>query len=181
MPVMRQISRQKEVYGNEKNLSAQKESTAQGARFQSENEDHGGAQSAQTSSRQGQKESYAQASRQRLMLAKAFRLRLRGSFAYVRAHGTKFNERALSFVVLRGRGKRIGFIVSNKTGKAVRRNLAKRRMRAAAGELLGRIEGGQMIFIARRGIDELSYAEIKSQMTSLLEKSGMLKANGGAT
>ena len=72
-------------------------------------------------------------------------------------------------------------VISNKTGKAVRRNLAKRRMRAAAGELLGRIEGGQMIFIARRGIDELSYAEIKSQMTSLLEKSGMLKANGGAT
>ena len=31
---------------NEKNLSAQKESAAQGARFQSENEDHGGAQSA---------------------------------------------------------------------------------------------------------------------------------------
>ncbi len=114
------------------------------------------------------------------MRAKAFRLRLRGSFAYVRAHGTKYNGRALSFVVLRGRGKRIGFIVSNRIGKAVRRNLAKRRMRAAAGELLGGIGGGQMIFIAKQGIERLTYAEIKAQMISLLVRSGMLREGGAS-
>ena len=108
------------------------------------------------------------------MLAKAFRLRLRGSFAYVRAHGTKYNERALSYVVLRGRGKRIGFIVSNKIGKAARRNLIKRRMRAVVRELLPRICDGQMIFIARPGISGLTYAALRSLMTSLLEKAGML-------
>lgn len=109
------------------------------------------------------------------MLAKAFRLRLRGSFSYVRAHGTKYNERALSYVVLRGKGKRIGFIVSNRIGKATKRNLVKRRMRAAAGELLCRIRNGQMIFIARPGIDGLAYAEIKKQMAALLMKADMLE------
>ena len=112
------------------------------------------------------------------MLAKAFRLRLRGSFAYVRAHGTKYNERALSYVVVRGRGKRIGFIVSNRIGKATKRNLVKRRMRAAAGELLGSIGDGQMIFIARGGITSLGYAEIKRQMVSALTKAGMLAGGG---
>ena len=115
------------------------------------------------------------------MLAKAFRLRLRGSFSYVRAHGTKYNERALSYVVLRGRGKRIGFIVSNKIGKATRRNLVKRRMRAVARELLPSICDGQMIFIARPGITELTYAALKNAMVSLLRKAGMLRAEEART
>ena len=110
------------------------------------------------------------------MLAKAFRLRLRGSFAYVRAHGTKYNGRALSFVVLRGRGKRIGFIVSNRIGKAVRRNLVKRRLRGVSGDIFDRICDGLMIFIARGGIEKLSYGDIKSRMLSALTRAGMLKA-----
>ena len=32
-----------------------------------------------------------------------------------------------------------------------------------------------MIFIARPGATELSYAELKNRMVSLLEKSGMLR------
>ena len=109
------------------------------------------------------------------MLSKEYRLVKRGSFAYVRSHGNKFSDRYLTFVTLRGRCKRIGFVVPNKVGKAVKRNLVKRRMRGVAGELLGRLGNGQMIFIARPGATELSYAELKNRMVSLLEKSGMLR------
>lgn len=109
------------------------------------------------------------------MLKRAYRLRLRGSFAYVRAHGAKYNEREVAFVAVRGHGKRIGFVVSNKIGKAVRRNLVKRRMRGAAGEIFDRIRDGQMIFIARVGIEKLTYGEIKARMLKALERAGMLK------
>lgn len=109
------------------------------------------------------------------MLSRRYRLRARGSFAYVRSHGTKYSCGRIAFVALRSGCKRIGFVVPNKVGKAVKRNLVKRRMRGVAGELLGRLGNGQMIFIARPGATELSYAELKNRMVSLLEKSGMLR------
>ncbi|MBQ7227237.1 MAG: ribonuclease P protein component [Clostridia bacterium] len=108
------------------------------------------------------------------MLSKSYRLRARGSFSYVRAHGAKVGGKLISFVALKGNCKRIGFVVSNKIGKAVRRNLVKRRMRGVVRELLPRLSCGQMIFIAKPGVTELSYAEIKTRMTTLLVKAGYL-------
>ena len=111
------------------------------------------------------------------MLSKEYRLVKRGSFAYVRSHGNKFSDRYLTFVTQRGRCKRIGFVVSNKVGKAVRRNLVKRRMRGIVREALPSIRGGQMIFIARAGagITELAYPELRSRMLALMAKAGVLR------
>ena len=109
------------------------------------------------------------------MLSKEYRLVKRGSFAYVRSHGNKFSDRYLIFVTLRGRCKRIGFVVSNKVGKAVRRNLVKRRMRGIVREALPSMRGGQMIFIAHAGIAELAYPELRSRMLALMAKAGVLR------
>ncbi len=109
------------------------------------------------------------------MLSRDFRLRARGSFAYVRAHGSKCGDGLITFVALKSNCKRIGFVVSNKVGKAVKRNLVKRRMRGVAAELLPDLAHGQMIFVARPGITELTYAEIKSRMTRLAAKAGFLR------
>ena len=58
----------------------------------------------------------------------------------------------------------------------VRRILVKRRMRGVAGEVFDRICDGQMIFIARVGIEKLTYGEIRARMLSALGRAGMLKA-----
>lgn len=109
------------------------------------------------------------------MLKKCFRLTKRGSFTYARAHGTRYNDRYLTLQVVRGNCKLVGFVVSNKVGKAVKRNLVKRRMRGVVGEEWGRIGSGQLVFSARAGITELTYAEIKSSMLALLTKAGLLR------
>ena len=109
------------------------------------------------------------------MLSKQYRLRKRGSFSYVRVHGVRKSEPCISFTYITGNCKRIGIVVSNKIGKAVKRNLIKRRMRGVAAEFLGRISNCQMIFSARPGIEKLSYSEIKAQMERLLVKSGVMK------
>ena len=108
------------------------------------------------------------------MLSKRYRLRKRGSFSYVRVHGTRKSESCISFVYIPGRCKRIGIVVSNKIGKAVKRNLVKRRMRGAAAELIDGIKNGQMVFSAKPGIEKLGYAEIKKQMESLLRRTGAM-------
>lgn len=101
------------------------------------------------------------------MLSKTYRLRKRGSFTYVRVHGTRYSEPCISLTFIKGNCKRVGIVVSNKIGKAVRRNLVKRRLRGAVAELLPGIPGGQYIIAARMGIEKLEYAGIKASLIRL--------------
>lgn len=112
------------------------------------------------------------------MLSKRYRLTKNGSFSYLYAHGSRVPERKVKLSFVRSKsGVRIGFSVSNKIGKAVVRNKVKRRMRAIVQGECENLRPCQAVFIASVGVSELTFDELKRQMLSCLDRSGLRKAN----
>ena len=110
------------------------------------------------------------------MLSKKFRLTKNGSFSYLYSKGQKVSAKRMkfSYAPLKN-GIKVGFSVNNKIGKAVVRNLVKRRMRAIVAEFLPRLKPCQAVFIAYRGIDELNFNELREQMIRCFVQSRLLK------
>lgn len=111
------------------------------------------------------------------MLPKKYRLNKRGSFSYVYARGTRVNgdKITLCFIPSSAPSPRIGFSVNNKIGHAVVRNLVKRRMRAIIADEIPSLKGCQAVFIARRGVDELSFDRLRDAVKKCLDRSGLRK------
>ena len=67
---------------------------------------------------------------------------------------------------------RVGFTASRKVGNAVLRNRAKRRLRAAASEVLARDgrKGTDYVLIARAGTGERPYAELVRDLEAALRQ-----------
>lgn len=109
------------------------------------------------------------------MLAKRYRLTKRGSFSYVYRKGAAVRERHITLVYVAAREKaRIGFSVSNKVGCAVMRNKIKRRMRAVIGGYIDKIKPCQAVFCVKSDAGMLEFATVESELTALLQKSGLL-------
>ncbi len=67
---------------------------------------------------------------------------------------------------------RVGFTVSRKVGNAVRRNRARRRLRAAAAEVLGERgrPGHDYVIVGRQGTLTRPYPELLSDLRQALER-----------
>ena len=111
------------------------------------------------------------------MLAKRFRLHKRGSYTYLYRNGRRINDRALNLYYIKASGLRAGFSVSNKLGKACRRNKIKRRLRAAFRELMPFVGGANLVWVAREGIVEMDYVQIKARMREVLLSAGIYDEN----
>jgi ribonuclease P protein component len=72
---------------------------------------------------------------------------------------------------------RFGFVTSTKvSGKAVERNLIKRRFREVIREQLPHLKYGyDIIFVIRKGALDIKYQELKEDILKSLKKSNLIK------
>jgi ribonuclease P protein component len=108
------------------------------------------------------------------------RLKTRADFLRVAASGRRAVRPGLMLQAascpsgIDGASVRVGFTASRKVGNAVLRNRAKRRLRAAADELLTRDgrPGTDYVLIARAGTGERRYADLLADLASALRQVG---------
>ena len=110
---------------------------------------------------------------------RSYSLKRNKEFQRVYRRGKSQGSRAAVMIVCRARhaSVRVGFSVSKKLGNAVVRNRIKRRAREAFRVYLPEVKRGyDVIVVAREGIAELPFPELKKTMRYLLKKSGLLSS-----
>ena len=98
-------------------------------------------------------------------------------FQRVYRKGTSYAGQVLVTYVLpdRGRPYAVGITTSKKIGCAVRRNRARRVIRAALRELAPMLESGQIVFVARSKTCFVKSDRVLKEMRTHLKKAGILQ------
>ena len=112
------------------------------------------------------------------MLSSENRLKKRKEFAYLYNHGQAKHTANLTMVYLptKYRAIKIGFSVTKKIGKAHLRNRVKRVLRAVVRDFVKSLPNDyNVVFIAKAGIENLSFNDIKTQVRTLLTKAELIK------
>lgn len=110
------------------------------------------------------------------MLDKQNRLKKNRQFNFIYRNGQAKHTRFLSLVFSSSKLEdvKVGFSVSKKIGKSVVRNKVKRRLRAIVRSLLPCFSSHyNYIFIAKEGIDSLTFDEIKNEVILAMKKASL--------
>ena len=70
--------------------------------------------------------------------------------------------------------KRVGFSVSKKIGNAVCRNRIKRRFRSVYREFMPALKNGDMVWLAKNGLDKVAYKTLRSGYKYALTRLGLV-------
>ena len=111
------------------------------------------------------------------MIKRENRLKKNKHFNYIYKHGKSVRANCIVLIYSKTKFKnfKVGFSVSNKIGKSVVRNKVKRRMREAFNQIAPLVNTKfNYIFVARDGIAEKSFLEIKDHMFNAVKKAELL-------
>ncbi len=110
------------------------------------------------------------------------RLRTRREFEQVFEMGRSLSNKVavLYFLRTEGGGCKVGFAAGRRLGGAVVRNRIKRRLREAVRRLRDRLgPGWAAVVVARRGAQDVSFAELSESVASLFARAGILVRSAG--
>ncbi|NLG97486.1 MAG: ribonuclease P protein component [Chloroflexi bacterium] len=111
-------------------------------------------------------------------MKRRFRLTRSTDFKRVRRIGKSYAHPLVVLIVARNEidQTRLGVVAGRAVGSAVHRNRAKRRIRACLEPLIACLPvGWDMIFLARKPMDQASFAEICSAVQVLIKRAGLLE------
>jgi ribonuclease P protein component len=108
-----------------------------------------------------------------------FRLTRTTDFMRVRRSGKSYAHPLVVLITAHNVNEptvRVGISASHAVGNAVQRNRAKRRIRACIAPLLIAIKpGNDLIFLARRPIEQANFQELCEAIKKLLKRAGLLE------
>jgi len=74
------------------------------------------------------------------------------------------------FFYIKQKDIKLGFVASKKVGNAIKRNRAKRRLRAMVLRYDNQLKGGSYLFVAKNMINETSSKKLKSEFDFAISK-----------
>ncbi|DAB37320.1 MAG TPA: ribonuclease P protein component [Sulfurospirillum cavolei] len=96
-------------------------------------------------------------------------------YSYIYNHGKKWHYEGALVFYLNDTTKRVGFTASKKVGNAIKRNLAKRRLRAIFLDIQPTLNDGVYVFVAKEKIHQLSYEALKKGIIWSIKKLNCVK------
>lgn len=111
------------------------------------------------------------------MLQKNHRLRKNKHFLFIYKRGQAKHTNGLTLVYMPTKHPyQVGFSIGKKIGKATVRNKVKRRLRESFRQIEQQADQKtNYVFVAKEGIEKLSFAQICSEMQTVMKKAGLLK------
>ena len=116
-------------------------------------------------------------------MKKNFRVKREKDFKAIFKEGTSFANRKFVVYQLENQKNhfRVGLSVSKKLGNAVTRNQIKRRIRHIIQNIKGSlVEDVDFVVIARKGVENLEYAEMERNLLHVLKLSKIYREGNGS-